>query len=470
MQMHDAGMPCGRCCATSSIAEQINAAPTVSWSPSSHRVILHDVLSLLMQAEAVVSNVGGDSSSTCSPHPSLVLDTAGHACDVELLAIDAYNAAEPTAAAEPPSSSPSEQSVRQEGTSACERALPALLAPLGAGCAAASAETPTTSSRAPTSRARGLVGKRTTHSSSPVEPAQPTTPPLPTPPLLAPLHRRPPPPAAPCTSLDFCLENPVNALWLMLFTKHPRFERWPSVVLSYCKLRSCATKYRKTTRFLSSIPSSATYATPCSPSAPCAMVRNGGKHEKVIGEMERGRAVLGYYARSHVPASIVADYLESVSERRLLCGIKRLLVLDLCSGLESARAGMHAYQRRATWARHRTAGCEMRYVSVDNNEKLTPMLAIDLAEADMNEVVLHACNVAGWPPTSVAVFVWFSPPCETYSPLALGTNASTYWGGAQRKGKEAAYIPTRGKRGAKARQADRLVCRVLSWLHRNAVR
>ena len=88
----------------------------------------------------------------------------------------------------------------------------------------------------------------------------------------------------------------------------------------------------------------------------------------------------------------------------------------------------------------------------------------------MNEVVLHACNVAGWPPTSVAEFVWFSPPCETYSPLALGTNASTYWGGAQRKGKEAAYIPTRGKRGAKARQADRLVCRVLSWLHRNAVR
>ena len=555
VQMHDAGMPCGRCCATSSIAEQIDAAPMVSWSPSSHRVLAHDVLSLLLQAEGVVSAVGGDSPATCSPHPSLVLDAAGHACDVELLAIDAYNAAEPTAAAEPPSSSPSEQSVRQEGTSACERALPALLAPLGAGCAAASAETPTTSSRAPTSHARGLVGKRilvhwpaddawyaakvttfsqrrgyctrydhipgeqdrteyealddmewvleptsvpcnvaaprrsstvpgrrdaasatvtlpasSTHSSSPVEPAQPTTPHLPTPPLLAPLHRRPPPPAAPCTSLDFCLENPVNALWLMLFTKHPRFERWPSVVLSYCKLRSCATKYRKTTRFLSSIPSSATYAAPCSPSAPCAMVRNGGKHEKVIGEMERGRAVLGYYARSHVPASIVADYLESVSERRLRGGIKRLLVLDLCSGLESARAGMHAYQRRATWARHRTAGCEMRYVSVDNNEKLTPMLAIDLAEADMNEVVLHACNVAGWPPTSVAVFVWFSPPCETYSPLALGTNASSYWGGAQREGKEAAYTPTRGKRGAKARQADRLVCRVLSWLHRNAVR
>ena len=82
----------------------------------------------------------------------------------------------------------------------------------------------------------------------------------------------------------------------------------------------------------------------------------------------------------------------------------------------------------------------MRYVSVDNNEKLTPMLAIDLAEADMNEVVLHACNVAGWPPTSVAVFVWFSPPCETYSPLALGTNASSYWGGAQREGKEAARV------------------------------
>jgi hypothetical protein len=63
-----------------------------------------------------------------------------------------------------------------------------------------------------------------------------------------------------------------------------------TVVLSYCKLRSCATKYRKTTRFLSSILSSATYAAPCSPSAPCAMVRNEGKHEQVIGERERGRA------------------------------------------------------------------------------------------------------------------------------------------------------------------------------------
>ena len=556
VQMHDAGMQCGRGCATSSIAKQIDAAPAVSWNQSSHRVLAHDVLALLLQTEEVEGHDGGDDSPAMrAPHPSLVLDADGHTCDVELLALDAYNAAELTADEEPPSSSLTEQTIRQEGTNACERALPAVLAPLDAGCAASTSGTSATSSRAPTLHARGgLVGKRilvhwpaddawyaakvTTFSqrrgycirydhvpgeqdrteyealddvewtlepvsvpssaaaprrsatapdhgdaasaivtppassrrcSSPAEPAQPT-PSVHTPPLFAPPHHRPRPPAAPCTSLDFCLENPANALWLVLFTKHPRFERWPSVVLSYCKLRSCATKYRKTTRFLSSVPSSKTYSAPCSPSAPCAMVRDGGTHEQVVGEMERGRAVVGYYARSHVPASIVADYLESVAERRLRGGLKRLLLLDLCSGLESAHAGLRAYQRRATWVRHRTAGCEIRYVSVDNNEKVAPMLMIDLAEADMNEVLLRACEVAGWPPTSIAVLAWFSPPCETYSPLALGTNASASRGGAQRNGKEAAYTPTRGKRGAKARHADRLVCRVFGWLHRNAAR
>ena len=67
-------------------------------------------------------------------------------------------------------------------------------------------------------------------------------------------------------------------------------------------------------------------------------------------------------------------------------------------------------------------------------------------------------------------YAWRAPELECFNALALGTNASSYWGGAQREGKEAAYTPTRGKRGAKARQADRLVCRVLGWLHRNAVR
>jgi hypothetical protein len=74
-------------------------------------------------------------------------------------------------------------------------------------------------------------------------------------------------------SLDWVLENPLNALWVTLFAWHPRFSKWPSVLLSYCKLQSGATKYRKTTRFLSSLHSAKTYLPPCSPSAPCAMVR-----------------------------------------------------------------------------------------------------------------------------------------------------------------------------------------------------
>ena len=66
--------------------------------------------------------------------------------------------------------------------------------------------------------------------------------------------------------------------------------------------------------------------------------------------------------------------------------------------------------------------------------------------------------------------VWFSPPCETYSTLALGTLCADRFGGPQRRGSEEAYAPVRGRRGATARRADRLVGRVFGWLHRHASR
>ena len=57
-----------------------------------------------------------------------------------------------------------------------------------------------------------------------------------------------------------------------------------------------------------------------------------------------------------------------------------------------------------------------------------------------------------------------------YSTLALGTLSGAFFGGPQRQAKGEAYAPVGGKRGAKARDADRLVIRVLSWLHRHATR
>jgi hypothetical protein len=256
----------------------------------------------------------------------------------------------------------------------------------------------------------------------------------------------------------------------MLFTRHPRFAKWHSVVLSYCKLRSGATPYRKTTRFISSLPSAHTYPPPCSPNAPCAAVFERGRHSRAIGEtVATQRAILGYYARSHVPASIVADFLEAVVAQRLVAGVTQLLVLDLCAGHQSAREGMDAYRRRTAWARHRDAGCELGYVSVDCSLECAPLLHLDLLSVEMDEVLVRARDALGWcNPAAVAVFVWFSPPCETYSSLALGTLATAYWGGPQRQGRDAGYAPVRGRRGVKARDADRLVCRVLGWLHRHA--
>ena len=87
----------------------------------------------------------------------------------------------------------------------------------------------------------------------------------------------------------------------------------------------------------------------------------------------------------------------------------------------------------------------------------------------MGDVLAMAMAAAGWASDAahVAVFVWFSPPCETYSGMALGTNSCEKMGGPQRQDKESAYLPVSGARGAEARRADRLVCKVLGWLHRH---
>lgn len=108
-----------------------------------------------------------------------------------------------------------------------------------------------------------------------------------------------------CACIDFVMENPIGALWLMLFTKHPTFARWPTVTLSYCKLASGRTRYRKTTRFVSSLPSAREYRPPCSATAPCAYFRVHARHECAIGQ-EAERSIQGYYLRSRVPSSIVA--------------------------------------------------------------------------------------------------------------------------------------------------------------------
>jgi hypothetical protein len=90
----------------------------------------------------------------------------------------------------------------------------------------------------------------------------------------------------------------------------------------------------------------------------------------------------------------------------------------------------------------------------------------------MDEVITRALAVAGWAThaRSVHVFCWFSPPCETYSGMALGTLSAPRWGGPQRQGKDRAYAPVGGARGAEARNADRLVARVMEWLHRHGTR
>ena len=105
-------------------------------------------------------------------------------------------------------------------------------------------------------------------------------------------------------SLDFCLENPANALWLWLLSLHPRFACWSIDTTSYCKQPRCATPYRKTTCFMSTQGSSAPLPAPCCPTDPCNMVRENGIHDEAIGARETERNPQGYLNRSHIPTPI----------------------------------------------------------------------------------------------------------------------------------------------------------------------
>ena len=475
-QMRGTGLLTGCGCATTDAAKEQGLQTKVVWDRTTHRAMAQRVLVELHEAE------DGEEVDSLA---IVACDAMGATVDVEALAADAWDIAEGSLDA----AAPGIDLVGRRAVGSLDAAAPGIdLVGRRVAVHWPADRAWYHGTIALFSRRRGWLVRydRVPGESDRTEYEDLTTvewaleapsppPPPPQPPALS-VPSPPPPPAGPpelmpsceTASLDFVFENPLNALWLLLFTRHPRFERWPSVVLSYCKLRSGATPYRKTTRFLSSLPSARTYRPPCSRNAPCATVQRDGRHKRAIGEVDAERCIIGYYERSHVPASIVGDYLEAIAAQRLTGGVTRLLLLDLCAGRQSARAGIHAFQRRAAWARHRDAGCEIRYVSVDCNAECNPHLCVDLLAMSIDEVLRRAFDTVGWPSASVAVFVWASPPCETYSTLTLGTLAAKC--GAQRRGRGDAYAPVGGKRGAKARDADRLAIGIMAYLHRHATR
>ena len=456
-QMRGTGFLKGCGCATTAAAKEQGLRTKVEWDRS-RRATAQRVLLELHEAE------DGEEVDSLA---LVACDAAGALVDVEVLAADAWDAADGALDAAPPGIELVGQRVAVHWPADCAWYTGTVaLFSRHRGWLVRYDCVPGESDR--TEYEDLATVKWTLEAPSP--PPPPPRPPTLSVPLPPPVPAGQPElvPSCHCASLDFVFENPLNALWLLLFTRHPRFERWHSVVLSYCKLRSGATPYRKTTRFLSSIQSASTYRPPCSRNAPCATVQREGRHKRAIGEVDAERSIIGYYERSRVPASLVADYLEATAEQRLTGGVTRLLLLDLCAGRQSARAGIRAFQRRTTWVRHRDAGCEIRYVSVDCNTECDPHLCVDLLATSIDEVLRRAFDTVGWPPGSVAVFVWASPPCETYSTLTLGTLAGKC--GAQRKGRGDAYAPVGGRRGAKARDADRLAIRIMAYLHRHSTR
>lgn len=277
-------------------------------------------------------------------------------------------------------------------------------------------------------------------------------------------------------ALGWCIENPYkNGLWTRLLDvlrgatlRGLKSANWHHT--SYCKQTSGKTPYRKNTTIVSSFHPARPLPSLCTRADPCARFREYGSHAVTLCRKAGSSASTGltcYYKRSKVPSVIIEHFLDAFAETVFAAGAERLLLLDLFAGAESGRAGFDAYRRRVRaqdWARR---GKQLGYVSVDYNKECDAMIEVDLADAPLDDVLYTAFQVLGWGDDAIpetGVFVWASPPCETYSCLNLGTNAAR--GGQTRLGVQKRYRPLVGAPGCAARRADALCARVVGWMIR----
>ena len=149
-------------------------------------------------------------------------------------------------------------------------------------------------------------------------------------------------------SVDFVTENPLNALWVLLLTTCLALDGWDMRTTSYCMEASWYHSlgdlgYRKTTRFMSSLFGTRAFPPPCSSGRPCRYMVNG-RHPSALGA-PGARGVNGYAKRSRVPVPLTGSYVAEFIRLRALTPGARLLVIDLCSGLESLRAGVRLRRR-----------------------------------------------------------------------------------------------------------------------------
>ena len=200
---------------------------------------------------------------------------------------------------------------------------------------------------------------------------------------------------------------------------------------------------------------------------PCPAAAAAGQHRLSVGAAG-ARGVNGYYLRSRVPPALCADFLEAW----LVCRApshSRFLVIDWCAGGQSVREGLRLCLRRSAV---RSRGVRARYSAVDLPADAAPSLpvcpdvAADLATADLGAVVTAALARHGWAADpDVAVFIWCSPPCESYSRTTLGTLSAPRFGGPQRADRAGGYAPVPGPRGDACRAADALSVRLVTHLH-----
>ena len=257
---------------------------------------------------------------------------------------------------------------------------------------------------------------------------------------------------------SFTVENPRDGmLWRRSYVV-PFVWEWNLASTTYCKYSNAMTK--KPTNFLTSM-QDLRLQEACCPSSPCKQFRAGsGSHEQRIGGRESGPNERN---RNAIPiklgAQIVRKWVETSVDRVTARNARAateteiesnlFLFVDLYSGYCSLRSAVRSV--RHTYG-HVLRGCNatLIYVSIDNDEKRQPDVLMDVIfHAQVVSSTLHVPLINAFvthrtmegvdlairialrqahrimklqrflPRERVCVHVHASPPCETFSRMAV---------------------------------------------------
>ena len=218
--------------------------------------------------------------------------------------------------------------------------------------------------------------------------------------------------------MDFIFENPLDGYfwrseaYRLLFRRaaNKRDVVTINAPTSYCHYGA---KYRKRTNFFTSLTNLALNA-PC-PKSPCARIRFFPTHEFNVSDLSSEK-------KNSVPSPIVEQVLNSWKRKIVdrpdeAQKIDHLLFVDAFSGFGSVAHAVRELDSRifvVTNDKARTRGANMSFdVSRPSQFELLLQMSVYLLSERTKDKISWSSG-RPWP-SNVALLVWMSTPCETYS-------------------------------------------------------